>query len=937
MAVEFHVLGDIETHIDGRRILIGPARQQCVLVALLVEANHMVSVDQLLDRVWGDRLPHRPRDTLYGYLSRLRRLLAAADDVRIERHPGGYVLSVDAMALDLHRFRDLVAWARATEDIGRAVALFEQALGLWRSEHAFGSLETPWLNALRAAVDGERLGAELDRNDLELLRGHHSELLTSLVARAAVYPLDERLAGQLMLALYRSGRQAGALDHYQHIRLQLAEDLGIDPSSPLQKLHQQMLTGNVALAVPTTRAQQLPMPRQLPAPVRLFTGRAKELTELNSWSEPSDAAVIVAICGVGGIGKTWLALQWAHDNLERFPDGQLHVNLRGFDPTEEPMPAALAIRGFLEGLGVEPAVIPVDLDAQSALYRSLIAGKRMLVVLDNARDTAQATPLLPGTSTCTVLVTSRHQLTGLVAAHGARLLSLGPMSEAEAHSLLTHHLGRHRIDAGPGVVAALLDRCAGLPLALSILVARAAGQPDFSLAVLAEETRDTSARLDALDAGELTTNLRAVFSCSHRALAPKAAETFRLLGLALGTDIGVAAVVSLTGLTTIDARAILRQLRDAHLVQEHQPGRYRMHDLVRLYAADRAYHDESQDAQNRALRRLVDFYLHTAYAADRLLAPRRELIELETPVSGCVPQPQRNPAEAMAWFSAEHQCLLAAQQVAVAHDWHTPTWQLAWTLDTFQWWRGHTHDRAIAWQRGLAAADRLDELPTQTLAHLRLGQSYVRAGMPNQALDHLLRALALGEESDDAARLAGIHYGLALAWGFQHDYERALHHATCALHLYRSLGASLPETMALNTVGWFHARLGHHEQARAHCQSALDQYRLHAYPGGEAAALDSLGYIAYHIGHHAQAVGYYQRAITLHREHGHTYQEADVLARLGDTHLARGEPGQARHIWHQALALYHAQHRATEVQCTQDRLHALGTNAIDKIRTWPQL
>ncbi|MCA1675170.1 MAG: hypothetical protein LC799_24255, partial [Actinobacteria bacterium] len=328
-----------------------------------------------------------------------------------------------------------------------------------------------------------------------------------------------------------------------------------------------------------------PVPRQLPGASRLFTGRARELIRLtavlDTGAEQGATVVISAIGGAGGIGKTTLALHWAHQNMERFPDGQLYVNLRGFDPSGTPMPPAMAVRGFLDALGVEPGAIPVDLDAQAGLYRSLVAGKRMLIVLDNARDTAHVAPLLPGSPTCTVLVTSRQQLAGLVTAHGAWHLALDTLTEVEGRELLTRHLGPDRVAAESEALSYLLERCAGLPLALGIVAARAVAHPRFPLAVLAEELRETAARLDAWDAGELNVNLRAVFSCSYDALAAEAAEVFRLLGIAPGPDISLAAVASLTAQSITRARALLRDLEAAYLVQQHAPGRYRMHDLIR--------------------------------------------------------------------------------------------------------------------------------------------------------------------------------------------------------------------------------------------------------------------------------------------------------------------------------------------------------------------
>ncbi|MBO3743033.1 AfsR/SARP family transcriptional regulator [Actinoplanes flavus] len=911
MAVEFRVLGAIEVCVDGRPADIGHVRQQCVLVALLVEAERAVPIDQLVHRVWGDHPPQRVRSTLHSYLSRLRQVLAPVPEAVIERRAGGYVLAVDPMTVDLHRFRDLVTRARAAGRDEPGVSLLTDALGLWRGE-AFATLDTPWLNSVREGLDAERLAAELDRNDLLLGIGRHADLLAGLSAAAAAHPWDERLAGQLMLALYRCGRQAAALDLYQRLRLRLADELGADPSPPLRRLHQQVLTADPALDAPEAATavsagvppagRRLPLPRQLPASPSTFTGRAAELARLDEIMTASAGrgatVVISAIGGSGGIGKTWLALRWAHDNAHRFPDGQLYVNLRGFDPTTDPVAPAVALRGFLDTLGVAPADIPADTDAQAALYRSLIAHRRILIVLDNARDTATVTPLLPGTSAGAVLVTSRHQLGGLVTTHGARPLALDVLPDADARDLLLRHLGRQRAASDERSVAELVRQCAGLPLALGIIAARAALQPGLSLAALAGELRAAGTRLDALDAGELAVNLRAVLSCSYRALTPEAARLFALLGHTHGPDLSLAAAASLAGTPIGATRSVLHQLTAAHLVHEHVPGRYRMHDLVRLHAVELA---AGAEPGREALHRLLDHYLHTAYRAALLLSPHRDPLTLTAARPGTVPTDLADLDAAMLWFTTEHPVLLATIVHAGAAGFDVHACQLPWTLATFFDRRGHWHDWVTAQHEGLEAARRLGARADQAQAHRLLANAYSNLRRYEDAHGHLGCALTLfGELGDDAGR-AHVHLDIAMLFDRQGLPREALPHAHRTLELYRAVGTPLKQAVALNAVGWYHSQLGEHREALGYGEEALALSQQAGSPYGQANTWDSLGFAHHHLGEHRQAIACYRQALDLFRDIGDRHAEALVRDHLGDTHHAVGDAATAREEWRQAL------------------------------------
>jgi DNA-binding SARP family transcriptional activator/tetratricopeptide (TPR) repeat protein len=920
--VEFRLLGPVQVRLEDRAVDIGAARQQSLLTVLLLEAGRCVPVDQIVERVWGQqRLPDQPRNAVHTYVSLLRTALVGIGGVTITRQAGGYLIDIDTRLVDVHRFRALIEQARDAGDDDRAAALAEEALGLWRGE-PFAGLDTPWINATREGLAVRRQAARLDLMDIRLRCGRHADVLAELAAEAAAHPFDERVTGQLMLALYRVGRPSDALAQYQRIRQQLAGELGTDPGPALRDLHQRILVADPALAVPARTAA---VPRQLPAAPRLFTGRTRELTRLSAvldeGSESGRTLVLSAIGGIGGIGKTWLALHWAHQHLDRFPDGQLYVNLRGFDPSGEPLPAEAAVRGFLDALGVGPAAIPADLDAQIGLYRSLVAGKRVLIVADNARDTAQVVPLLPGSPTCAVLVTSRRGMPGLITAHGAHAVDLDVLPDGEACQLIARHLGGARVAAEPDAVAALVERCGGLPLALSVVAARAITQPGLPLAVLAGDLRDASARLDALATADLTANVRATLSWSYDALDAETARVFGLLALAPGPDIDAAAAASLTALPAGRLRGVLQDLEYAHLLARYGPGRYRMHDLVRLYAAERARTDQPAPDRTAALRRVVDFYLHTAFAADRVLAPRRQPIDISPAPAELMPDPPANPATAMAWFGQEHACLRAAQQVAFSEGWHARAWQLAWALDTFRDLRGLWLDQVSAWRLAIDAAGLPDDPKLRGMAHQQYGYACARAGDTTEAFDHLYRALAVAEQNGDVTVQAQIHHVLGGVWGLHGDDQRALTHASHSLRIFQALDNPTWHSYALNGVGWFHARLGDYSQARAACQAALALHTRHQVDA--RATLDTLGYIAYQTHDYQQALDYYQQALTGCRNAGDVNVEGDVLNHIAEVHFAVGQPDTARETWHQALELFRIQHRLADAERVQRQLAAL--------------
>jgi tetratricopeptide (TPR) repeat protein/DNA-binding XRE family transcriptional regulator len=649
-----------------------------------------------------------------------------------------------------------------------------------------------------------------------------------------------------------------------------------------------------------------PAPAQLPADVAGFTGRADDLRRLTALLDSdrgSTAVLITAIAGTAGVGKTALAVHWAHQVRHHFPDGQLYVNLRGFDPTGTVTSSSEAVRRFLDALGVAPQRIPADPDAQVLLYRSLVAERRMLMLLDNARDADQVRPLLPGAPGCIVVVTSRNQLTGLVAAEGAQPVLLDLLTVDEARDLLTRRLGADRTRAEPGAVDEIIVRCARLPLALAIVAARAATRPDSSLAALAVDLDDAQDRLDALTTGDPSTDIRTVFSWSYRTLTTDSARLFRLLGLHPGPDISVAAAASLAGLPDPRVRQLLAELARAHLIDEHAPGRYTFHDLLRAYGHRLAHAVDGGDERRAAVERMLAHYLHTAYSADRLMDLNRDPITLAALPPGTAPEEIADPGQALAWFTVEHRIMLGAIEQAAAAGHDTYTWQLAWTMAGFLDRSGRWLDYLATQRSALAAADRLDDRPGQARVHRLLAGANSQLGRYDEAHLHLEQALRLYRRTGDMVGQAHAHRSRSLIWEGQGRYAEALHHGEQALALYRAAGHKRGQASALNGIGWDHAILGDYERTLAYCQQALTMHESVDDPFGQADCWDSLGYAHHHLGDHAEAIACYRRALDLFRSLGGRFKEAKTRANLGDAHLAMGDREAARAAWKQALAM----------------------------------
>jgi DNA-binding SARP family transcriptional activator/Tfp pilus assembly protein PilF len=918
------VLGPLSVRTADGEVVIAAAKQRAVLAALLVRANQVVSFGELVEVVWEDTPPPSARATLRNYVKSLRQQLGPAASRLVTRDPG-YLMRLGEDELDTLRFEALCArggTAVRDQNWNRAAANLETALSLWRGAPL---ADVPSEMLRRGAVpplERLRLRAVEWRVDADLHLGRHADLLLELQALTSEHPLSEQFHAQRMLALYRCGRAAEALAAYQQARQVLAEQLGTDPGPELRRLHDRILRFDAELAEPrptaalsattvppattalsaTTAPPATAVPRQLPGVPSHFVGRTAELEALGRMLAVPGRAISV-IGGTAGVGKTALALHFAHQVSGRFPDGQLYANLRGFGPTGPPVTAAEVIGHFLTALGADPRRIPADLAARAALYRSMVAGRRLLVLLDNAHDAEQVRPLLPGSLGCLVLVTSRNQLTGLIASEGAQPLALDLLPEEDARELLDLRLGTERTHAEPAELAVLITLCARLPLALSIAAARAAIRPGLSIGALVAELRDSRDRLDGLETGEAASSVRAVFSWSQAGVSRTAQAMFRLLGVHSGPDISAPAAASLAGLPAAAAERALEELLSVRLIMEQVPGRFAFHDLLRAYAAEQAGRQDSRAERRAAMRRVLDHYLHTAHAADRLLIPARDPIALDGPAGQARPEALADAAHALAWFQCEHQVLLAAVRTAAADGFGTHAWRLAWTLTTFLDRQGHWTDLAAIHGTALAAAQRAGDPLGQAHAHRQLGRVRISAGSHATAERYLLSAIGEFSQAGDRVAAARTRLDIAQAFEGQGRYRDAIGHALAALEEFRAAGHLIGQARALNGIGWCYAKLGSHAQSLAYCQQALDLHRELGHGSGEAATLDSLGYAHHHLGHHAEAIECYRRSIALSQAEGDRYDEADGLSHLGDVLSDAGDLDEAFGSWRRALLI----------------------------------
>jgi DNA-binding SARP family transcriptional activator len=920
--VTFGVLGPLEVRVGERPVPVAGPRQRLVLGALLLRANQTVTMSDLMATAWEDP-PRTAWRQVQNAISQVRRLLTRLGAESVVRSAtDGYQLSLGADQLDLHQFEERVARGRrhaAADRPAEAAAELRDALALWRGP-VLANIGGAALVGRAARLDEDRLGVLEECLALELACGDGRDLVAELAAMVTDHPLREGLAAALMLALYRGGRQAEALAVYRRVAVALADELGVDPGPPLRRRLEQILRADPELEyvragpaapvrTPARPEPALTRPAQLPAAPPLFVGREAALHRLDALLPTSDPAApgggpgVAAVSGTAGVGKTALVLHWARGVADRFPDGQLYVNLRGYECGGPATSPEQALRGFLDALDVPTERIPAAPHAQVSLYRSLLAERRLLIVLDNALDSDQVRPLLPGTPGCRVVVTSRDQLTSLVATEGAHPVPLDLLTTDEARELLVRRLGADRAAAEPGAVADIITWCARLPFALSIVSARASVRPGFPLGALAAELRETGGRLDALRGGDTASDVRAALSWSYGSLGTAAARLFRLIGLHWRGDVSAPAAASLAGLTVAEVRPLLAELCRSTVLVEPEPGRFASHDLLRSYAAEVARAHEPGPARTATVIRGLDHYLHSAWSAARRLDPHRDAIGLDPPSDGVTVVEFADAAGATAWFTREHRCLVAAvvHAAGAGHDHHA--WRLAWCLGPFLDRRGHWHDAAAVHANALAAAGRLGDPLATAHAHAGLGVAQLRLGRLEDAREHLGRALDHHERAGDQVGQARTRYNLAMVCSLMDRHREALRHAERARDVFAACAHTAGEASAHNAIGWAYTHLGEHRRAVTHCSRSLALHRGIANRRGEAEAWDSLGFVHHNLGDHHKAVTCYGHALELYTELGNRYSAAGTLHRLGDTHESAGHPDSAASLWRHAASI----------------------------------
>jgi len=941
--IDYRLLGPIEVRVDGQILNIGGLRQRALLAVLLLRANEPVSRDVLAEHLWQQQQPPGAPHAIDVYVSRLRKVLAPDGRRTLMTVPGGYLLQVGPDELDVYRVErlakeghnELAAGAPAT-----AAERFSAALALWRGDALADLRYEPFFQVEIAQLEDLRIGVFEDRIGADLALGRHASLIGELGRLVAAHPLRERLAAQLMVALYRCGRRGEALAGYDRVRAILAEELGIDPGPELRDVHARVLCDHPSLSAdavtPAAGPQVSPggdtrsvaldrpgVPRQLPSGIRFFASREAELAELDAiagfgptadTTADAGAVVIAAISGMAGVGKTALAIEWATKIAARFPDGQLYVNLRGYDVEAPPVAPDDVTSWFLSALGVPALEIPVSAPARLGLYRSVLANRRVLIMLDNARNEAQVRPLLAGGPGCLVVVTSRASLTGLVASAGAHPLPLRPMNQDEAWRLLAARLGDHRLAAEPDAAMNLLMACGGLPLGLAITAAQVAVSSSLTLAELADRLASDADRLSVLDTGDEATTARAVFSWSFRRLSESAARAFGLLGLHGGPDISLPATASLAGLEPAAASRVLAELTNASLVSEYRPGRYLLHDLLRSYAAEQARAAMPGDEVRAALLRSLDHYLHTAASAPGYAFP---LTAITPPLPGVRPERLTEASQLSDWLRSEHLVLMEAIAQAASLGAARYAWQLCYLLGVLLARDGHWADWDACGQVALDAAARAGDYEGLVQLHVSLASRADILGDPTAARQHNLKSLEYCKLAGDRVGEARAHANIAQTVMLRFrgmaepsapprdEIDLGMVHAEQAAKLFRAIGSPHGEGLALTALATLYCELGSYKLAGELCDQALGLQRDAGNQQGQVYAWHALADMHRRRDEYAEAARCYHEALNVPVEFSPRlyWHRALVFTHFGDSELASGDLVAARAAWQRALQI----------------------------------
>lgn len=882
-----NLLGRFEVVVDGRPVRLTAGRLRALLAMLAMSAGRVVSVDRLADAVWGEDPPHNARRSVQTYVTRLRSAIGAEF---LGLDSGGYVLRCDADAVDVLRFLRLASPA-VGDDRAERTRLVE-ALSLWRGDPFTGVPCRELLERTAPRLEETYLSLLERRVDVDLSGRPGAELAAELSEVAAAHPLRESLWSRLILVLERCGRNAEALERYEQVRSRIADELGVDPGPELQRIYAALLAAQPPAAAPDVEpAADRPaaVPRQMPADVAGFTGREAALARLDALADGGGSRVVLCtLHGLAGVGKTSLAVHWAHRARCRFPDGQLFVNLRGYGPGA-PVEPLQALDAMLRSLGVPGEQIPADVHERAALLRTTLADRRVLVVLDNAADADQVRPLIPG-SGCMVLVTSRSQLRGLSARDGAARIMVDRLPPAASTSLLRAALGRQDVRHDEDRLAELAVLCGHLPLALAIAAERA-GRYTRGLGELVGELRDERARLDALEiADDAQSSVRVALSTSYAALEPAAARLFRLVGLHPGTSVSGAAAAALLGVPVAECRRLLDRLVDVHLVALDWAGRYTLHDLVRLYAVAEAERTESEVELTRATRRVHGWYAHSAARARLALDPSAQMPPLSDPEPGTEPLEFADAEQARRWFDAEHDVLVSLVEDAVGAG---PYGYVGTIVNAMYSYLVMRHDPGHA--------RRLQQLAVEACRAEgdRVGEAYSanQLGITCWALDDsatgmewMYRALDLFEQEGDEAGQALVHGNLANGLRRMNRLDEAVEYLQHALRFTRAAGLAAQEARALNHLANIHLQAGHGAEAADAASRAVTILREIGDQKRHAHCLDTLGSAYGAVGRPHDAVGCFTEAAEILLDTvGEPWWAAVVLRNLAHAHAADGD------------------------------------------------